>query len=61
MPIIAGFGMSIHTKSRRTIIRSGRCGLSQSGGKDSASEGKAKENSAGFSFALPSAAYLIER
>ena len=30
-----------------------------SGGKDSASEGKAKENSAGFSFALPSAAYLM--
>ena len=27
--------------------------------KDSASESKAKENSAGFAFALPNAAYLI--
>ncbi|MDD6123907.1 MAG: hypothetical protein PUB53_05645 [Bacteroidales bacterium] len=29
--------------------------------KDSASESRAKENSAGFAFALPSAAYLIQR
>ena len=28
--------------------------------KDSASERKAKENSAGFAFALPSAAYLMK-
>ena len=29
--------------------------------KDSANERKAKENSAGFAFALPNAAYLIQR
>ena len=32
-----------------------------SGRKDSASERKAKENSAGFAFALPNAAYLMQR
>ena len=34
---------------------------SLSAGKDSASESNTKENSAGFSFALSSAAYLIQR
>ena len=29
--------------------------------KDSASESKAKENSAGFAFALPNAAYLMQK
>ena len=33
--------------------------LSLSAGKDSASESNAKANSAGFAFALPSAAYFV--